>query len=441
MDHQQMMDELYDLLRIPSISSGGGDPADIQRAADWLVARIQRAGGRARIEPTAGNPLVVGNLDGPEGAPTVMIYGHYDVQSADPIEEWDSPPFEPTVRGDRLYARGASDDKGNFYPLLFAACEMAAAGELPLNVMVVVEGEEEVGSDNIIKFIREDATHLDAAIIFDSLMVDADTPCLTLGGRGMIMVELDVEVGDRNLHSGMYGGSAMNAVHVLNDILATVMPGPDGRLREELREGIADPSPKELEAWNHLPAGDDVIAHVGGRPIHAGSGADYYLQNWADASMDVNGIAGGDAGQIRTIIPATANAKFSLRLAPGQSAEKITQNLDRILREAIPEGADVRINYQSMNDPALFDADSEAISLALEAFERATGTVPALTRIGGSLPILVALAERKIPTIISGFALADDSIHAPNESYRLKSLELGLSTSRELYLSLAKLPS
>lgn len=437
--NERMLEELNELLRIPSISSGGGDPADLTRCAQWLVDKIAGAGGEARIETTAGNPLVVGSLSGPEGAPSILIYGHYDVQSADPIEEWDSPPFEPTVRDGRLYARGAADDKGNFYPLLFVACELAEAGELPVNVHIIVEGEEEVGSDNIINWLRNDPQHYDAAIIFDSVMIDTETPALTLASRGMIFVELDVKVGDRNLHSGMYGGSALNAVHVVHDILARVMPGPDGRLREELREGIEAPSDIERQSWAQLPPGEDVIREIGGRPIWEGSGRDYYDQNWADASLDVNGIEGGDAGQIRTIIPVEARAKFSLRLAPGQSVERIRDNIDKILREDLPSDAEVTINYHSMNDPSLFDAESEAIRLAIDAFEAATGRRPALTRIGGSLPICVALAEREIPTILSGFSLAEDTIHAPNESYRLESLDLGEKTARALYPALAQL--
>jgi acetylornithine deacetylase/succinyl-diaminopimelate desuccinylase-like protein len=384
--------------------------------------------------------LVVGDLPGPAGAPEILVYGHYDVQSADPIEEWKSPPFEPTVRDGRLYGRGTSDDKGNFYPLLFVACELAAEGKLPVNVHVIVEGEEEVGSDNITEWIRNDPNHYDACIIFDSIMVDPETPAITLAGRGMIMVELDVKVADRNLHSGLYGGSALNAVNVVHGILAKVMPGPDGRLRDELREGIEPPAERELEAWKRLPDGLSVIEQIGGRPLHAGSGDDYYLQNWADASLDVNGIDGGDAHQIRTIIPAEAKATFSVRLAPGQSAAKIRDNLDRILREGIPERADVKITYQSMNDPALFDADSDAILFAQDAFEKAVGARPLLTRIGGSLPILAALAERKIPTIVTGFGLPEDQIHAPNESFRLVALEQCEATARELYDAMAKLP-
>lgn len=438
--NQKLLSELEDLLRIPSISSGGGDPADLLRAAEWLKEKIETSGGSCEIVTTAGNPLVVGRLEGAASAPTVLIYGHYDVQSADPIEEWESPPFEPTVRGGRLYARGASDDKGNFYPLLYVACELAAEGRLPVNVKVVVEGEEEVGSDNIIRFIMEDEDPIDAAIIFDSIMIDASTPSLTLASRGMVMVELDVKVGERNLHSGLYGGSALNAIHVLQNILSKVLPDAQGRLRDELREGIAEPTQLELEAWESLPAGIDVIREVAGRPIWPGAGADYYRQNWADTSLDVNGIAGGDAFQIRTIIPAEAKAKFSIRLAPGQSCDRIAQNVRRILEEEVPEEADVQVHFQSMSDPALFDAGSEAVGLAVEAMERSTGSRPALTRIGGTLPIMVALAERKIPTIVTGFALAEDSIHAPNESFRLEAIDLCEKTARELLTAFAGLP-
>lgn len=438
--NEKLLDELNDLLRIPSISSGGGDPADLLRAAEWLTAKIEGAGGSAEIVTTAGNPLVVGSLESAlPGAPTVLIYGHYDVQSADPVEEWDSPPFEPTIRDGRLYARGASDDKGNFYPLLFVACELATAGALPVNIRVIVEGEEEVGSENIINFIRNDERGADCCIIFDSIMVNAETPTITLAGRGMVMFEVDVTTGTRNLHSGLYGGSAMNAVHVLNHLLEQVKPGPDGRLRPELREGLSEPSPDELEAWAKLPGGAAVISEVGGTPVWGGSGDEYYRQNWADASLDINGIAGGDAEQVRTIIPVTANAKFSIRLAPDQDAQHIANTTVSLLEDAIPEGADVRINVHSLCDPAMFDPSSEAMNIAKCAFEAACGTPPVLTRIGGSLPILVALAERKIPTIVSGFALAEDAIHAPNESYRLESLELGEKTARELFKGMVDL--
>ncbi len=264
--NETLFAELDELLRIPSISSGGGDPQDLMRAAEWLTAKIERAGGTCEIVTTAGNPLVVGDLPGPPDAPTILIYGHYDVQSADPVEEWDSPPFEPTIRDGRLYARGASDDKGNFFPMLFVACELAEEGTLPVNVRIIVEGEEEVGSDNIINFIRNDERGADACVIFDSVMVNEETPSITLAGRGMALFEIEVKTGTRNLHSGMYGGSAMNAIHVLNHLLDQVKPGPDGRLRPELREGLSDPDPSELEAWAALPAGESVIRDVGGTP-------------------------------------------------------------------------------------------------------------------------------------------------------------------------------
>src|SRR4051794_16769506 len=242
--HEALLEELTDWLRIPSISTGVGDPADLRRAAQWVVERVQAAGGEAEVVETAGHPLAVGELRAAASgdAPTILIYGHYDVQSVGDAGAWASPPFEPEIRDGRLYGRGASDDKGNFWPLLHVACAMAADGELPVNVRVVVEGEEEAGSESITEWIRADERGADAAIVFDSGMVDAQTPAITVGLRGMAMAQIEVRTGVRDLHSGMYGGSVLNALHVLHRMLAQVVPGPDGALRDELRAGILPPA-------------------------------------------------------------------------------------------------------------------------------------------------------------------------------------------------------
>src|SRR4051794_30825624 len=221
-----LLDELTDWLRIPSISTGEGDPADVRRAAEWVVERVRAAGGEAEVVDTSGNPLAVGELraSGTAGeAATVLIYGHYDVQSVGDPAAWTTPPFEPTVRDGRLYARGASDDKGNFLPLLHAACAMARAGELPLNVRVLVEGEEEAGGEAVARWLAEDEQGADAAIVFDSDMADPQTPAITVGLRGIVMADVTVHVGRRDLHSGMYGGSVLNAAHVLHAMLAQVV--------------------------------------------------------------------------------------------------------------------------------------------------------------------------------------------------------------------------
>jgi len=431
-----LLDDLLDWLRIPSISTGGGHPGDIRRAAEWVTERIAAAGGDARVIDMGGNPIAYGELAAARsGAPTVLIYGHYDVQGPGPPEAWRSDPFEPEVRDGRVWARGASDDKGNFLPLLHAACALARAGELPVGVRVCVEGEEEAGSGAVARWVREDERGADCAIVFDSAMADAGTPAITAGLRGMVMTQVAVRTGRRDLHSGLYGGSVLNALHVLQAMLAPLLPGPDGRLREELRAGIAPPAPAELESWERLTPGEEVIAGVGGRPLHPGAGSEYYARNGADASLDVNELAGGEP---RTVVPATARATFSVRLAPAQSAAAVAAWIEGALRAAAPPGAEIAIS-QHLAEPALFDVDLPAMRLAAGALDRATGMRTAFVRSGGSIPIVAEFAAKGIPTIVSGFALPDDDIHAPNESYRLESLRLGERAANELYGALAGL--
>jgi acetylornithine deacetylase/succinyl-diaminopimelate desuccinylase-like protein len=433
----QILDELIDWLRIPSISTGGGDPKDIARAADWVCERVDAAGGMASADTThGGNPLAVGELRASNGdAPTVLVYGHYDVQSVGEPAAWTTPPFEPDIRHGRIYARGAADDKGNFLPLLHVACELAREDRLPVNVRVLVEGEEEAGSEAVAKWIAADERGADCAIVFDSGMADEQTPAVTVGLRGMVMVDIDVRTGTRDLHSGMYGGSVLNALHVLHEMVATVAPDSEGRVREELRAGIEPPSPAELDSWQRLKPGDEVIAEVGGRPVSPSAGRDYYARNGADASLEVNRIEGGEP---RTVIPATAKGTLSLRLAPRQDPAEIQQVMERLLRSAVPDGAEVSFQWHTAH-PALSDPESAPIRLAAEALTRACGTQAALVRSGGSIPAVAELMNHGIATIVSGFSLPDDAFHAPDESYSLRSLELGERSAHELYTALAKL--
>jgi acetylornithine deacetylase/succinyl-diaminopimelate desuccinylase-like protein len=368
----------------------------------------------------------------------VLIYGHYDVQGVDPVDEWSSDPFSPEIRDGRIYARGASDDKGNFLPLLFVACELAKSDELPLNVRVVVEGEEESGGETVAAWFQEDERGADAAIVFDSGMIDEATPAITVSVRGIVSVQLRVRTARRNLHSGVYGGSVLNAVHVLQAMLAAVLPNTWGRPPEELREGAAPPSEEEIASWEALPPGDVVISEAGGRPLDESSASEYYLRNGSDTSIDVNGIYGGDPDNPRTIVPATARANLTMRLAPGQDAAEMGARLERLLRCAAPPGTDVELGLSAAS-PALFDSASEPLVRGREAIAAATGNQVALVRSGGSIPILALFAERGLQTIVSGFALSADQIHAPDESYRLESLRLGQRASHELYTALATL--
>jgi acetylornithine deacetylase/succinyl-diaminopimelate desuccinylase-like protein len=433
-----LLDDLLDWLRIPSISTGGGDPADLERAAQWAVDKVLAAGGDASlVRIGAGNPLVVGELRAADDdAPTVLIYGHYDVQGAGDLALWDSAPFEPVVRDGRIYARGAADDKGNFLPLLHAACALASAGELPVHVRVLIEGEEEAGSSAVASWLAADTRGADAAIVYDSGMIGPDQPAITLGLRGVVLTTFEVRAAARDLHSGLFGGSALNALHALHAALAEVLPGPDGRVREELRAGIAPVSELERASWRLLPPGESCLAAAGARPAYPGAGAEYYERNGADTAVDVNQIVAGDA---RTVIAAVARATVSIRLAPGQDPDAIGAELERLLRAGLPAGAELTIVSSHTAHPALFPPDIPAIALAAAALERACGVAPVLARSGGSIPIVADLGRKGIPTIVTGFVLPDDPFHAPNESFSLRGLELGERSARELLIALGGL--
>jgi acetylornithine deacetylase/succinyl-diaminopimelate desuccinylase-like protein len=431
-------EELEEWLRIPSVSTGGGDADALSAACDWAIERIEAAGGSAeRVSVNGSHPMAVGELRASDGdAPTVLSYGHYDVQDPGPLDAWETPPFEPAERDGRLYARGAADDKGNFLPLLHVACELAGAGELPVNVRFLIEGEEEIGSEGVLRHLRDEPPEVDAAIVFDSLMADERTPAINTGTRGLVQGPVEVRTGGRDLHSGLYGGAVLNATHVLMDVLRAVLPDAEGRTREELRAGVAPLGDAERESWSRLPSGADMIAEAGAAAVADGAAEEFWERTGAEPAVDVNMLT---AGEPRTVIPSTARAQLSIRLAPGQRAEEIAAATERLLREAVPEGAELSVHLD-LAEPALFDADEPALQLAAGAFERACGTAPAFARLGGTLPLLSVLAEQGVPTIVSGFALGADAFHAPNESYRLESLRLGELTARELYRALAGLP-
>ena len=434
---EALLEQLTDWLRIPSISTGEGDPGELERAARWAADMVTAAGGTAELVQVGdGNPLVVGDLPaGDASAPTVLIYGHYDVQGVGDPDAWTTPPFEPTVRDGRLYARGASDDKGNFFPLLYAACAMAREGALPVNVRVLVEGEEEVGGESVAQWVREDERGADAAIVFDGGMEDERTPSITVGLRGIVHTHVTVRTGRRDIHQGMYGGAALNSLHALHAMLAALLPDAGGRVRPELAAGTAEPSEVERASWARLAPGEEMLAEVGARPISPAAAAEFRERTGALPCVDINYI---ESGAPRTVIPAESKAAVTLRLAPGQSAEAMRAEIERLLREAAPEGAEVEIGHH-LGEPSHFDPESPALRIAGEAIERATGLAPVYTSIGGSIPVVADFAAKGIPTIVSGFALADDDIHAPNESYRLEALELGQAASRELLAAFAAL--
>jgi acetylornithine deacetylase/succinyl-diaminopimelate desuccinylase-like protein len=434
-------DELAEFLRIPSISADTAHAGDVRRAAEWVRDFIKASGGECEVVDWHGQPLAIGEIrasTNAESAPTVLCYGHFDVQPPDPLELWQSAPFEPEIRGDYLYGRGTVDDKGQLYMLLAAARELAEAGELPVNVRFCCDGEEETGGHSIVEFLEADERGADAAIIFDSGMIRRDVPAFNVATRGMAYFHVILRTGERDLHSGMYGGAALNAAHAMMKTLDALL-AHDGTLAEPLRRGIVAPTEEELAGWSKLPAGADELAGQGARPKDAGASRDFYLRTFAEPAIDVNGIQTGSPVLQKTVLPVEAIANVSMRLAPGQKVEEVAPEVERILREAAPEGAELEVELWSSSPPGLVPPDARAIQLGLDAFEKALGTRPALIRTGGTLPIVPALADNGIPTVITGFGLPDSQVHSPNERLVAEYVPLGIRAARELYLAFASL--
>jgi len=435
------LEELFELLRIPSVSADPAHAKDVQRAGEWVCDFIRAAGGQAELRKTETQPLAIGELrasrDG-DSAPTVLVYGHFDVQPPAPLEEWETPPFEPTVRDGWLFARGVADDKGQLYLLLKAASLLAAEHALPVNLRFACDGEEESGGHSIVDFLEADERGADACVIFDGHMLRPGVPIFEIATRGICYFHVRVRTGERDLHSGLFGGAALNAMHALIQMLGAVLPR-EGRLPESLRAGIVMPSDEEIASWQELDLGAEVLAAQGARPADARAEDELYFRTWTEPSVDVHGIAGGEPHLQKTVTPVVAEANVSIRLAPGQDEEAITAEFERLLREAAPTGAEVEIDCRAKSPAALVRPDEQAIQLGLEAFERVIGARPLLLRVGGSLPVMAALEQKGIPTILTGFDLPEGNIHSPNERFRVEHIPLGVETSKELYKSLAKL--
>ena len=429
--------ELSEWLRIPSVSADPAHAGDVRAAGEWVCEFVRGAGGEAELVETETHPLAVGEIRASAGAadaPTVLLYGHFDVQPPAPLDLWESDPFAPEIRDGYLYCRGAVDDKGNAYLLLKAARLLADEGALPVNVRVAFDGEEEVGGHSIVDFLVADERGADACVIFDSGMPREDMPAFDLAVRGLVYFHVRLRTGERDLHSGMFGGAALNAVHALMETLAAVVALPS-----ELREGVIPPTEEEVRSWQELDPGAVVLAEAGARPLDAAAADDLYLRTFAAPAVDVNGLHGGEPVLQKTVLPVAAEANVSIRLAPGQDVEQIATAFERLLRAAAPEGAELDIERRSSSPAGLIPPDAPAVRLAQDAFERVLGRRPLLLRSGGTIPLVPALAERGIPTILTGFALPDANMHSPNERLLARYVPLGVEAARETLVALGGL--
>jgi len=438
---QAWLEELREFIAIPSVSADPAHREDVVRAAGWLADLVKRAGGEAEVTPFGERELVLGEIPASSGngaAPTVLVYGHFDVQPPAPLDLWESGPFELTERDGWYYARGIADDKGQLYTLVKAAQLLAEAGELPVNIRIASDGEEEIGGHTIVDYLAQDDRGADACVIFDGHSTRPEQLEFSVGTRGLAGFVLRVRTGGRDMHSGIYGGAALNAIHALMQTLGGVV-ARDGELPEPLREGCAPLRPEEKAAAAALPPGSVILEEAGATPLDPQAADRFYTRTWATPSLDVNGIYGGKPEFVNTTLVVEAYARFTIRLAPGQEVERIGPAVERLLREAAPEGAELEITMENSAEPGLVPTDSRAIQLALEGFERAVGRKPLLVRAGGTLPIVPALVEKGIPTVLSGFALPESNVHSPNERLRVEDVPRAIAAAQELYRSWGQL--
>jgi len=439
--YDSLVAELAELIAIPSVSADPAHQADVAAAAEWVAAGVRRTGGTAEVIPWGERPLVVGEVhasQSPETAPTILCYGHFDVQPPDPLDLWESAPFELVERDGWLYARGIADDKGQLFMLLKAAELLAVAGELPVNLRFACDGEEEIGGHSIVDWIKADDRGADAAIVFDSGMVERDVPGFNIAVRGLCYFHIELNTGGRDLHSGMYGGASLNAMHALMQTLSAVLPR-DGRLPAPLRVGIVPPSDAELAGWAHLPAGPAEIAAAASRAADAAAGDEFYLRTWAEPSVDVHGLEGGSPVLQKTVIPVAARANVSIRLVGNQDPAVIVPAFEELLHAAAPEGTELEVTLLSSAPPGLVPADAPAVLLGLDAFEEVLGVRPLLVRSGGAIPLVSELAARGVATVLTGFALNESNIHSPNERIPAAYLSRGIEAAAALYRHLARL--
>lgn len=435
-NEKRLLDELLDLLKIPSISTSPEHKSDIDRAADYVAGALGRAGlENVEIIPTGGHPLVYADWLHAPGKPTILCYGHYDVQPPDPLELWETPPFEPSIRNGNIYARGSADDKGQMYMHIKAVEALRATrSTLPLNFKFLIEGEEEVGGAGIAKYVASNPEKLkaDVALVSDTALYAEDLPTLCIGLRGLVYMEVEAKGPSRDLHSGLYGGAAPNAIWGLIELLSKCKDEKGHILIPGMYDDVVPPAPQEKESWKSLPFNeqDFLKKEVGATALTMEPGYSVLESTWARPTMEVHGIAGGFTGAgAKTVIPAKATAKVSFRMVPNQDPDKVVASFRRFLKDNTPAGIEIDLRVLSTGPAIMVNPDHPAIETAARVFSQMLGKPAVFTRSGGSIPVVGDFANHlKIPTVLMGFGLPDDGLHSPNEKYRLRNYYTGIMT-------------
>ncbi|MGH9377362.1 MAG: dipeptidase [Terriglobia bacterium] len=435
-NRERFLEGLIGLLRIPSISTLSEHKADVRRAAEFLWSEFRAMGmTRARlIEGRASqNPLVYAEWLGAPGKPTVLFYGHYDVQPPDPLDEWKSPPFEPSIRGGNIYARGASDDKGQTYILLKAVEGwLKSEGRLPINVKFLIEGEEEVGGEHIEAFVPKNIQMLraDAAIICDTEMFAPGLPTLTTGLRGLVGAEVEARGAAHDLHSGLYGGAAPNPLQALSEIISGLKDRA-GKIRiPGFYRRVKRPGAKELAAWKRLPFEENEFLkkEVGSTALAGEQGYGVLERLWARPTLEVNGIHGGFTGKgFKTVIPAVATAKISMRLVPDMDSKEVVRQFAATVKKLTPPGIQTRVRIFGSSPASVVSTENRYIKTAAQAMEEIFKEKTVYMRSGGSIPIAGLFAKYlDAPVVMMGYGLPDDNLHAPNEKFHLANFYRGI---------------
>jgi len=432
--HEDYLESLKALLRIPSISTLSEHKPDIRKAAEFVRSELEKAGlQHAHLIEGEGNPLVYAEWLGAPGKPTLLLYGHYDVQPPDPLDEWKSAPFEPAIRNDNIYARGSADDKGQTMILIKAVDGLLKQhGRLPINVKFLIEGEEEVGGEHIESYVASKPALIkaDAAVICDTEMFAPELPTICVGLRGMVYGELMVQGAGHDLHSGVYGGAAPNPIQAIAEILTT-LKDRDGHIRiPGFYDRVQPPSAKERDAWARLPFDEREYKEkeVEVKELTGEPEVPLFERLWARPTLEVHGIRGGFIGEgAKTVIPARALAKVSLRLVADQRPDEAVAQLQKAVAAACPKGVTAEFKLIHFARPSLVNPDNRFIRAAAEAMKQVFGKETVYIRSGGSIPIVAAFDEfLGIPSVMMGFGLPDDNLHAPNEKMHLPNFFRGI---------------